>query len=108
MNDPRYSDAGLVVRELLAEGARAFVIELRGVGETGAPLLGVLMTMTREIRRQGGEVVLAGLNRGMEKFLEEMQMDEFWDVYRNVGEAKEHFVRPGRERASRLEGPPLD
>src|SRR4051812_26080447 len=63
MNDPRYSDAGRVVADLLSEGFRAFVIELRGVGETGAPLLGVLMTMTRQIRQEGGEIVLAGASR---------------------------------------------
>jgi anti-sigma B factor antagonist len=107
MNDPRYVDAGRQVRDLLAEGFRAFVIELRGVGETGSPLLGLLMTMTRQIRRDGGEVVLAGVSRSMETFLDEMRMEEFWDVFRSVEEAMGHFVgqndarRTGQGRSPR-------
>ncbi|MBX6312573.1 MAG: STAS domain-containing protein [Isosphaeraceae bacterium] len=89
MNDPRYVDAGREVTDLLDEGLRKFVIELRGVRETGSPLLGLLMTMTRQIRQRGGEVVLASLSRGMEQFLAEMQMEEFWDTFRSVEEAKE-------------------
>jgi anti-sigma B factor antagonist len=98
MNDPRYFDAGREVRDLLSEGFRAFVIELRGVGETGSPLLGLLMTVTRQIRQHGGEVVLAGVSRSMEKFLDEMRMEEFWDVFRSVEEAKGHFVRQDGDR----------
>jgi anti-anti-sigma factor len=101
MNDPRYFDAGQEVRDLLSEGFRNFVIELRGVGETGSPLLGLLMTMTRQIRQHGGEVVLAGVSRSMEKFLDEMRMEEFWDVFRNVEEAKGHFVRQNDSRPAR-------
>jgi hypothetical protein len=93
MNDPRHFDAGREVRELVAQGSRCFIIELREVGETGPPLLGLLMTMTREIRRNGGEVVLAGLSRSLEKYLGEMQMEEYWEVYRNVEEAKRHLAR---------------
>jgi anti-sigma B factor antagonist len=101
MNDPRYVDAGQDVRELLAEGFRNFVIELRGVGETGAPLLGLLMTMTRQIRQQGGEVVLAGVSRSMEKFLDEMRMEEYWDAYHSIEEAKGNFVRQDDARRIR-------
>jgi anti-sigma B factor antagonist len=107
MNDPRYFDAGQQVKELLSEGFRTFIIELRGVGETGSPLLGLLMTMTRQIRKDGGEVVLAGVSRSMEKFLDEMRMEEFWDVFRSVEEAKWHFVgqndtqRTGQGRSPR-------
>ena len=98
MNDPRYFDAGREVADLLAQGFRAFIIELRGVGETGAPLLGLLMTMTRQIRQLGGDVVLAGVSRSMEKFLDEMRMDEFWEIYRGVGDAMGHFSRPVQSR----------
>jgi anti-anti-sigma regulatory factor len=95
MNDPRYVDAGREVKDLLDEGARRFVIELRGIGETGPPLLGLLMTMTRQIRQHGGEVVLAGVSRSMQDFLVEMQMEEFWDVFRDVREAVEDLRQRG-------------
>jgi anti-anti-sigma regulatory factor len=95
MNDPRYMDAGHEVRGLLDEGFRRFVLELRGVGETGPPLLGLLMTVTRQIRLRGGEVVLAAPSRSMHDLLVEMRMEDYWDVFRNVREAVEDFRRRG-------------
>jgi anti-anti-sigma regulatory factor len=99
MNDPRYLDAIREVRDLLSEGFRSFVIELGGVNEPGPPLLGLLMTMTRQIRKANGEIVLVGMSRHMEKFLDEMRMEDFWDVFRHVEEAKGHLIGrddPGR------------
>jgi anti-anti-sigma factor len=99
MNDPRYVDASRDVDDLLDQGLRQFVIELAGVHETGASFLGVLVTITREIRRGGGEVVLAHLSRGVEKYLAMMQMDEYWDVFTSVDEAVRSLSPP--ERGSR-------
>jgi len=93
MNDPRYVSAVLEVDDLLDEGHRRFVLELRDVRETGAPLLGVLMTVTRRIRQAGGEVVLAYPSRSVEQLLDEMQMEDYWDVFPDVGRAQA-FFRP--------------
>lgn len=93
MNDPRYVDARLEVQDLLDEGCRKFIVELRGIGETGPPLLGLLMTVTRLIHRHRGEVVLAGLSRSMEHFLDEMYLEDYWDVFQNVREAEAFFRR---------------
>ena len=50
------------------------------------------MTLTRRIRRDQGEVVLAHPSREMEKFLvDEMQMEEFWDILPSVQEAVEFY-----------------
>jgi anti-anti-sigma factor len=87
MNDPRYVDAARDVLGLIDQGVRAFVIELAGVSETGPSLLGVLMTITREIRKHGGEAVLAHPSPAVERYLVMMQMDEFWDVFSSVDEA---------------------
>ncbi|HKM54456.1 MAG TPA: anti-sigma factor antagonist, partial [Isosphaeraceae bacterium] len=59
MNDPAYVDAARDVRELLDQGIRNFILELAGVREIGDSFLGLLMTITREIRRAGGEAVIA-------------------------------------------------
>ncbi|MDX2039087.1 MAG: anti-sigma factor antagonist [Isosphaeraceae bacterium] len=91
MNDPRYVDAGREVGEVVDQGCKRFVIELRSVRETGSPLLGVLMTMTREIRRQGGEVVLGDVSKSVKAFLTEMRMDDYWDLFDSVQEAVESF-----------------
>ena len=94
MNDPRYVDASEDIGELLDQGNRKFVLDLSSVRDTGATFLGLLMTITRRIRRREGELVLAKLTRSMEEFLlREMQMEEFWDVFPNVHDAIEFFRR---------------
>ncbi|MGP0069291.1 MAG: STAS domain-containing protein [Isosphaeraceae bacterium] len=94
MNDPRYVDASEDIGDLLDQGFRHFILDLSAVRETGATFLGVLMTITRRIRRDGGEAVLANLTRQMEAFLlKEMQMEEFWDVFPTIADAIAFFRR---------------
>jgi anti-sigma B factor antagonist len=94
MNDPRYVDASEDIGDLLDEGYRNFILDLSAVRETGATFLGLLMTITRRIRRSGGEAVLANLTRQMDEFLlNEMQMEEFWDVFPSVQEGIAFFRR---------------
>lgn len=95
MNDPRYTSADLDVRRLAAEGFRKFVFELANVNETGDAFLGLLMTLTRSIRRAKGEVVLAHPSRGLSKTLEAMQLQDFWDVFPSVDAAREFFGERG-------------
>lgn len=92
MNDPRYVDASQDIGELVDSGSKRFVIDLTGVRETGASFLGLLMTITRRIRQGRGEAVLAHPSREMEKFLlDEMQMEEYWDILPSVHEAVEFY-----------------
>src|SRR5262249_43753537 len=93
MNDPRYVDARGDVRDLLDEGRRNFVLDLGGVRETGSSFLGLLMTLTRLVRQQKGEVVLAHLSRELERVLLLMQLDDHWDVFPSVREASGSFRR---------------
>jgi anti-anti-sigma factor len=93
MNDPRYVDATRDVLDMVDQGLRHYVIELAGVRETGSSLLGVLMTITREIRKHGGEAVLAHPSPAVEKYLIMMQMDDFWDIFATTGEAIGFFRR---------------
>jgi anti-sigma B factor antagonist len=97
MNDPKYVDAVRDVDEQIDEGGRKFVMELAGVHETGASFLGVLMTLTRTIRRRGGEVVIVRPSPQIEAFLAAMQMDDYWDVFRTTDEAKRFFGRRDAE-----------
>jgi anti-sigma B factor antagonist len=97
MNDPRYVDASEDIGDLLDQGYRKFILDLSGVRETGATFLGLLMTITRRIRRGGGEAALANPTRQMEDFLlNEMQMEEFWDVFPSVQEGIAFFRRDSR------------
>ncbi len=100
MNDPAYVDAAHDVRELLGQGIRNFIIELAGVRETGDSFLGVLMTITREIRRAGGEVVIAHPSHDVEKYLNMMRLDDYWDIFGTLAEAMD-FFHPGQRPRSR-------
>jgi anti-anti-sigma factor len=95
MNDPRYVDAARDVQAMLDQGVRSYIIELAGVRETGDSFLGVLMTITRDIRRDGGEVVLAHCSREVENCIALMQLDDYWDVFATVDEARRFFDRVG-------------
>ena len=95
MNDPRHFDASRDVEELLDQGVSAFVIELREVGTLGPAGLGLLTTLTRAVRRDGGELVLASVRPALAAHLEEMRMDTFWDVFPSVDAAKADFIRRG-------------
>jgi anti-sigma B factor antagonist len=96
MNDPRHFDASRDVAEMLDCGYRKFVLELRDVGELGASGLGLLTTITRRVRRDGGEVVVAHPSRGMRKVIDEMRMDDYWEVFPDVEEARQALDLPGR------------
>ena len=87
MNDPRYVDASRDTRDMLGQGFRKFVLDLGAVRETGSAFLGLLLTMTRQIRQHGGEAALAHLSQETESFINEMRMDDYWDIFPNVAEA---------------------
>lgn len=93
MNDPAHFDASKDARELLEEGYRKFVLELAGVNEIGDSGIGLLMTITRQVRQSGGDVVLAKVSRSMERVIEEMRMDDYWEVFPTVDDALADLAR---------------
>src|SRR5262249_11773612 len=93
MNDPRYVDAQQDLRDLLDQGYRKFVLDLSGARETGPSFLGLLMTLTRQVEHDRGEAVLANLSREMQRYLGEMQMEDYWEVFASVQEATEFLRR---------------
>ena len=89
MNDPRHFDATRDVQNLTDQGYRKYVLELRGVGALGASGVGLLVTLTRLVRKVDGEAVLAAVHPAMEKRLDELRLDSFWDIYPSVETATE-------------------
>ncbi|WP_435018209.1 STAS domain-containing protein [Tundrisphaera sp. TA3] len=88
MNDPRHFDAGREVRGLLDQGIRKFVLEMANIREMGDSALGLMVTITRQIRQAGGQIVLAKPARAVVEYIEMMQMDDYWDTAPSVDEAK--------------------
>jgi anti-sigma B factor antagonist len=95
LNDPRHFDASRDVDEMLDEGYRKFVFELAGMHALGHSALGLLVTLTRQIRQAGGEAVLARLSKDTRQTLADMQLEEHWDVFPNVDEATRAFSNKG-------------
>jgi anti-anti-sigma regulatory factor len=93
MNDPRYVDASRDTRDLLDQGFTKFILDLSGVRETGPSFLGLLTTLTRQIRQNKGEAALAHLSQKMQEFIDEMRMDDYWDIFTSVDEARRFFDR---------------
>ena len=91
MNDPRHFDASRDVHELVDQGYRRFVAELRGVGTLGPSGIGLLMTLTRLVRQHDGDLVLAGVSRAMERRLDELRMDSYWEAFDDVDSAVRSF-----------------
>ncbi len=97
LNDPRHFDASRDVRAVLEQGHREFVLDLVGLRDLGAAGLGLLTTLTRLIRQYEGDAVLADLGTQTEKFLDEMRMDSYWEMFPDVEEAKAYFDLPETE-----------
>lgn len=93
MDDPRHFDASKDVDEMLAQGFRNFVLDLRGVGELGPSGVGLLMTITRRVRQDRGDAVLASPSRTVDRLLEEWRLETFWETFENVDRAKASFDR---------------
>jgi anti-sigma B factor antagonist len=92
MNDPRYIDAGRDTSDLLEQGFTKFIFDLGGFRETGSSFLGLLMTMTRRIRQHEAEAALAHLSPDTARFINDMQMDDYWDIFKTVEEARRFFT----------------
>lgn len=88
LNDPRHFDAGRDVDDLLDQGVRKFILEMANIRDLGTTALGLLVTITRQVRKEGGQVVLARPGRGVVAFLKEMQMEDYWDVAADAEEAR--------------------
>lgn len=93
LNNPKHFDVGQDVRDLMDQGIHKFVLEMANIREMGPTALGLLMTLTRQIRKGGGEVVLARPAKGIIHYFEEMKMDDYWDVAETVEAAKASFPR---------------
>ncbi|MCA1685176.1 MAG: STAS domain-containing protein [Planctomycetia bacterium] len=93
LNDPRHFDASRDVRAELELGRRKFVLDLVGLRDIGSAGLGLLMTLTRLIRKYDGDAVLANLGPDLEKFLDEMRMDTYWEIFKTIDEAKAYYDR---------------
>jgi len=79
------------VLEELEKGARKFLIDFERTGYIDSSGLGVLVSLSKKIREQGGELRLANLNEDLRTLFELTKLDTLFQIADSRGEALASF-----------------
>jgi anti-sigma B factor antagonist len=75
----------------LEKGARKFLIDFRKTGYIDSSGLGVLVSLSKKIREQGGELRLADLNEDLRTLFELTKLDTLFQISDSRDKALENF-----------------
>ena len=73
-------DLKLKMLEELEGGARKFLVDFTNTGYIDSSGLGVLVSLSKKIREQGGELRLAGLNDDLRTLFELTKLDTLFQI----------------------------
>jgi anti-sigma B factor antagonist len=79
------------VLDALDGGARKFVIDFTPTGYIDSSGLGVLVSLSKKIREQGGDLRLAGLNEDLRTLFELTKLDTLFAIAKTPEEALAAF-----------------
>jgi anti-sigma B factor antagonist len=79
------------VLEELESGARKFLIDFSSTGYIDSSGLGVLVSLSKKIREQGGELRLANLNEDLRTLFELTKLDTLFHIASGREEALASF-----------------
>jgi anti-sigma B factor antagonist len=79
------------VLDALDGGARKFVVDFAKTGYIDSSGLGVLVSLSKKIREQGGELRLAGLNEDLQTLFELTKLDTLFAITKTAEEALAAF-----------------
>lgn len=79
------------VLEELEGGGRKFLIDFSQTGYIDSSGLGVLVSLSKKIREQGGELRLANLNEDLRTLFELTKLDTLFQISRTREEALSSF-----------------
>lgn len=79
------------VLEELDGGARKFLIDFENTGYIDSSGLGVLVSLSKKIREQGGELRLANLNEDLRTLFELTKLDTLFQISNSREEASASF-----------------
>ncbi|MFP3947621.1 MAG: STAS domain-containing protein [Gemmatimonadota bacterium] len=79
------------VLEELEDGARKVVVDFTDTGYIDSSGLGVLVSLSKKIREQGGELRLAGLNEDLRTLFELTKLDTLFEIADTREEALKGF-----------------
>ena len=75
----------------LEEGERKFLIDFEETGYIDSSGLGVLVSLSKKIREQGGELRLANLNEDLRTLFELTKLDTLFQISNSRDEALSSF-----------------
>jgi len=79
------------VLDALEEGSRKFVIDFSKTGYIDSSGLGVLVSLSKKIREQGGELRLANLNDDLKTLFELTKLDTLFQIAETRERALQSF-----------------
>ena len=79
------------VLDSLEGGTRRFVIDFTKTGYIDSSGLGVLVSLSKKVREQGGELRLAGLNEDLQTLFELTKLDTLFAITKTPAEALAAF-----------------
>ena len=79
------------VVDALDGGGRKFVVDFSRTGYIDSSGLGVLVSLSKKIREQGGDLRLAGLNEDLQTLFELTKLDTLFAITRTTQEALAAF-----------------
>ena len=79
------------VLEELEKGERKFVVDFTNTGYIDSSGLGVLVSLSKKIREQGGELRLSSLNEDLRTLFELTKLDTLFKISDTRDEALEGF-----------------
>jgi anti-sigma B factor antagonist len=80
-----------LVIDALDGGARKFVVDFSKTGYIDSSGLGVLVSLSKKIREQGGDLRLAGLNEDLQTLFELTKLDTLFAITRTAQDALAAF-----------------
>ena len=79
------------ILDALEAGGRKFLIDFTRTGYIDSSGLGVLVSLSKKIRDQGGDLRLAGLNEDLKTLFELTKLDTLFAIADTPAEALAHF-----------------
>jgi anti-sigma B factor antagonist len=79
------------VLDSLEGGGRKFVMDFTSTGYIDSSGLGVLVSLSKKIREQGGDLRLAGLNEDLQTLFELTKLDTLFTIAKTPDEARNAF-----------------
>jgi anti-sigma B factor antagonist len=84
-------DLKRIVLEELEKGERKFLVDFTNTGYIDSSGLGVLVSLSKKIREQGGELRLASLNEDLKTLFELTKLDSLFQIADSREEGLEGF-----------------